>query len=142
MPLLRKAQVHQILSLRPKDPPLRSIIKLLRLLILRRQRCKRRLRCPGYELRVSESLVVSAVAEELRRVLEEVLQVLGAYARAGGVGGPVAGTGAVEGEDEVVDGFAFRGDLAEDDAGAGEGGSGGLRVSRAVGGVDEGERTC
>ncbi len=50
----------------------------------------------------------------------------------GGQGIPVAGTGFVESDDEVVDGFGLWGDLAEGDAVAQEGGSGKVLVGDGI----------
>ena len=123
MSLIRVPKMHHALFLTLKDAPFCSLIMSLGRLILRGEFLEDFLGAAWDELGVTEAFVVSGVAEELRGVLEEVLDVLVADAGALAEGGPVAGAGVVEGDDEVVDGFGFGGDLAESDAGTGECGS-------------------
>lgn len=129
MPVIQEAQMHESRVITGENSTFRSLIIPLCFRGSGGQSSKRLFVASGYELGVSESLVVAAVAKKLRRVFEEELQFVVADAGFLLQGGPVPVAGLVEGEYEIEDVLGLGGDLTEGDACASEGGSRGALLA-------------
>ena len=124
VPLVREAEVHEPqLGRVGVQRARRTLEQLLRLRGRRGQLLEGGGREARDELGVAEALVVADVAEELRGVLEEVLDVIAGDAGLPVELAPVAAADLVQGQDEVEDGLGLGADLAQHDARAQEGGS-------------------
>lgn len=113
MPLVNEAEVEETLLVRREDGAIRGLVVLLGLGRRRGERGKDGLGAAGDELGVAEALVVSGIAKELGRVVEEGGEAALVNVDLGGQGLPVAVGSLVEGDDEVIDGLGLGRGLAE-----------------------------
>jgi hypothetical protein len=130
--LIRKPQVHNPLLVTREDRAIGLDVVGLRLLRRRCQSIKNLFRAPRNKLGIPKPLVVTAVAQELRRVLEEVLQVGRGDACFLAKCLKVPRARAEQAEDKIVDRFGFGRYLAQCYAGACEGGSVSLSLSKIM----------